>query len=292
MKEVNISIINDEISKDLAEAINFCVKNEIKYIDIRSISNRNILSLSEEETYEVKEALDKSNILVSGVSSPLFKWYQDNDRHNNNGVDLFHYKTSLSQKEKTTEIRKAFRYCQILESPTLRIFSGLMISSKPSPNFYQDERKLYDEVTVLSDEYSINVGLENEPKTNINSLSHLRNFRQLVPTDSFGLLLDIGNLYYLGEKLDETNLMELLDYTIPNYHIKEYSSEYDSYTELGKGDIPYRNLLRLILENIVHKQIFLTLEPHPAKGSYKEIENSILHLRYLLKDFNFINYSK
>jgi sugar phosphate isomerase/epimerase len=198
----------------------------------------------------------------------------------------------LSKKEKLAEIRKAFRYCQILESPTLRIFSGLMIDSKPNLNFYEDERELYEEVSVLSEKYNINVGLENEPESNINSLNHLKNFRQLVPTDSFGLLLDIGNLYYVGEKPNEKDLMGLLDYTIPNYHIKDYSSKYNSYIELGKGDIPYRNLLRLILENKEQNKIFLTLEPHLAKSSYKEIENSILHLRNILEDFNFINYPK
>ena len=68
-----ISCFADEISADLNEQIEVLVKNNIKYIELRSVWEKNVLDLSDEEIATVKEQFLKHGIRISSIGSPIGK---------------------------------------------------------------------------------------------------------------------------------------------------------------------------------------------------------------------------
>jgi sugar phosphate isomerase/epimerase len=78
-----ISCFADEISADLNEQIEVVKRNKIKYIELRSVWNKNVLDLTDEELHLVKSKLDENGISVSCIGSPIGKVniLDDFDKH-------------------------------------------------------------------------------------------------------------------------------------------------------------------------------------------------------------------
>lgn len=72
--KLKITTINDEISDDLNEVIEFLKKCGIKYVELRTIQKKNLIDYSLSEVEKIRETLSKDGISVSAFASPLFKW--------------------------------------------------------------------------------------------------------------------------------------------------------------------------------------------------------------------------
>jgi sugar phosphate isomerase/epimerase len=69
-----IAVINDEISQDLDHDCHV-IANEfgLSWVELRSFGNKNILMLDDNELAEAKRTLDKYNLRVTDIASPLYK---------------------------------------------------------------------------------------------------------------------------------------------------------------------------------------------------------------------------
>ncbi|GMA65003.1 hypothetical protein [Alicyclobacillus fastidiosus] len=70
---VTVSAFADEISADLKEQLDVLDAEGIKHIEFRSVWNKNVLDLSDDELRRVREALDGRGFRISAVGSPIGK---------------------------------------------------------------------------------------------------------------------------------------------------------------------------------------------------------------------------
>src|SRR5579864_5813208 len=69
-----ISVINDEISQDFGHACEVASGEfGMHWIELRSMWKKNIVSLDEKEVAEARRILDKFQLKVTDIASPLFK---------------------------------------------------------------------------------------------------------------------------------------------------------------------------------------------------------------------------
>src|SRR5579863_6489072 len=69
-----ISVINDEISQDFGRACEVASRQfGMKWIELRGMWNKNVLSLDAKEIAESRRILEKYNLKVTDIASPLFK---------------------------------------------------------------------------------------------------------------------------------------------------------------------------------------------------------------------------
>ena len=69
-----ISVINDEISQDFGHACEVASEEfGMHWIELRSMWKKNIVSLDEKEVAEARHILDKFQLKVTDIASPLFK---------------------------------------------------------------------------------------------------------------------------------------------------------------------------------------------------------------------------
>lgn len=70
---MRLSAFADEISPDLDEQITVLRAENIRYIDLRSVWDTNVLELSNEQVDTVRAALDSHRIRVAAIGSPIGK---------------------------------------------------------------------------------------------------------------------------------------------------------------------------------------------------------------------------
>ena len=69
-----VSVINDEISQDFAHACEVAAAEfGMGWIELRSMWNKNIVSLDEKQVAETRRLLDQFQLKVTDIASPLFK---------------------------------------------------------------------------------------------------------------------------------------------------------------------------------------------------------------------------
>lgn len=111
----------DEISPDLSEQLATLSDEDIHYLEFRSVSDTNVLDLSNAELRQVKDTLSRSNTAVSSIGSPIGK------------IDITDaFGPHLDRFERALEIAR------LLEAPYIRIFS-FFIPQNDDPGQYRDE---------------------------------------------------------------------------------------------------------------------------------------------------------
>ena len=73
MAKFILSAFADEAAESLEMQIKALKENGIGYIEPRFIDKKGIITLSDEELYEVRRALDEGGIKVGSLGSPFFQ---------------------------------------------------------------------------------------------------------------------------------------------------------------------------------------------------------------------------
>ncbi|MDD4745335.1 MAG: sugar phosphate isomerase/epimerase, partial [Eubacteriales bacterium] len=68
-----ISCFADEIAPDLNEQAAVMRRNDIRYAELRSVWNKNVLDLDDDELDRVKRVFSEHGIQVSSIGSPIGK---------------------------------------------------------------------------------------------------------------------------------------------------------------------------------------------------------------------------
>ena len=69
-----LGIITDELTGQLEEALPFLSRYNLHWCELREMWGKNIMNLSPEELDRAKKLLEKHDLQVSDIASPIFKW--------------------------------------------------------------------------------------------------------------------------------------------------------------------------------------------------------------------------
>lgn len=213
-----ITTISDEIGVTLKEQIDVLKEVNIKYIEIRKINNMYLWEYAEENLKEFKEELDKNEIKVITIDTPIGK--------KNNAFNC-------NENKRLLEIY--IKIANIFEAKYLRIFSDIGKASNVK-NIKEELREILNQVR----EDKIEILIENETNTYAESASECNNI--ISETDNAYILFDIDNAYSRGYDILEeykTNKNR-----IKYIHLRDYSNEMKSYIYIGQGSIPIAELLK------------------------------------------------
>src|ERR1700739_200880 len=69
-----VAVINDEITQDFGRACEVAAREfGMDWIELRGMWNKNLLKLDSKEVDEARRILEKNNLRVTDIASPLFK---------------------------------------------------------------------------------------------------------------------------------------------------------------------------------------------------------------------------
>jgi UDP-N-acetyl-2-amino-2-deoxyglucuronate dehydrogenase len=275
---IKIAINFDEISDNLNEAINFLCENKVKFAEIRTINQKNIVNYDLTDVKKIAKKIAINNIKISAIASPLFKWYLNPDgetiQHNN-----FSFDPSISEQKKKEYIKKVVEIASILGTKNIRVFSNLKQKDLKAKEIFNDRVFQY----MLSEfkNSDIHPFLENEPVCLISKTQdYLKTLRRYSDK---GLLAwwDIANTYDTGDRVDE-DLVENLAPFLGYIHVKDKATFLGKeYVPLGEGVINYKRVLTDMTKHIPGS-VYASIETHVRKNKIDATRKSLVYLNSLL----------
>jgi sugar phosphate isomerase/epimerase len=145
MENINIYAFSDEAGESIDHQIIALKRNGLRGMEIRNVDGENISDISYEKAKEVKEKLDKNDLLVWSIGSPIGKINITDD-----------FTSHIEKFKRTLDI------AEILAAPNIRLFSFYTPKGE-DPGVYKDEVfERLDRFVEVAKNYNVTLCHENE----------------------------------------------------------------------------------------------------------------------------------
>ncbi len=237
-----IAVINDEISQDFGHACEVASREfGMSWMELRGMWNKNILKLDAKEIAEARRILEKYQLRVTDIASPLFKvdWPGAPQSKFSPKHDQFHADFTFEQQpevlERSIELAKAFR------TDRVRCFDFWRLDDLAP---YRDgmNQKLSDAAQTFA-KHGIILILENEMACNTGTGSEAAKVLAAIPSPNLMLNWDPGNAVPLGETPFPDGYALLPKARIGHCHCKDAVKKPDGegydWAAMGKGIVDW-----------------------------------------------------
>lgn len=241
---MQISFMNDEFS-NIEEALAFAKKNQLRYIELRKINNKDITELSKDEAFALADKISAAGILVSALSSPFLKWKE--------GAQSFAFgnRPVASEAEYFTALMDL---ADIFGAPNIRIYSYLKNESLS----LEDLGRKLDVYSQMALERGLNLLLENDSLCNIDTINKMHQLFEIYGFSNIFPLLDLGNTIASGDDFKPQELQDIINKCL-YFHIKDYDAELKRLVVVGEGHVDYENILA---DNRTDAESIFSLDTH------------------------------
>ena len=249
---IKLCAFADESSGKLDGQIDALVRNNIPYLEIRSVNGKNVADLTEDEAQQIYDDLAKNGLAVWSIGSPLGKVNMD--------VDFDEY------------IKKVEHVCKIaviLKAKRIRCFSFFKA--------YESREKVLEYMQKMVDvasKYDVLMCHENEKDIYGDTLA--RTLDILDNVKGLECVYDPANFLQVGES-DSNKTLNALHSRANYFHVKDVIVKTGELVPAGEGD---GNIDKLVAD--IKDDKVLTLEPHLAIfDSYKSIDDTEMKNKYV-----------
>ncbi len=235
-----ISVINDEISQDFGRACEIASHQfGMGWIELRGMWNKNVLNLDSKEIAESRRILEKYNLRVTDIASPLFKvdWPDAPKSRFSPKHDQFHADFTFEQQDEVLE--RSLELAKTFGTDRVRCFDFWRLDD-PKPHRKAMNEKLRDAAEKAAKKGTILV-LENEPACNTATGAEAAELLRAVPTPALMLNWDPGNAASLGERVYPDGYAALPKDRIGHCHCKDVVKKDHGYewAAMGQGIIDW-----------------------------------------------------
>ena len=263
-----ISVINDEITQDFGHACEVAARDfGMGWIELRSMWKKNIVNLDEKEVEEARRILEKYQLRVTDIASPLFKvdWPgapKSRFRERGNfGADF-----NLSQQDEVLE--RAIALAKVFQTDRVRCFDFWRLDDQAPYRAAMNDRLL--QAANKAGEKGITLVLENESACNTATGAEAAKVLDAVKSPSFMLNWDPGNAAASGETPYPDGYSLLPKERIGHCHCKDAvrkGSGYD-WAPMGGGIIDWLGQFKALKRDGYHCAV--SLETHWNGGGSPE----------------------
>ena len=215
---MRLAVVADEIGTSIGEQIDSLKKANISNIELRKIDDKYLWEFSKEELINFKKILDRENIKVITLDSPVGKKPIPYERK----MELFDIYLDI---------------CDIFESEYIRIFSNL------GRNI--DENEIKENLNRLCEKAkkrNIKLLMENERKTYAESPVDCFNLMQ--EEKNINIIFDLSNAFLEGYNVFEE--YEKSKNRITYIHLRDFDNKTNKYAHLGQGNIGIEKFMEII----------------------------------------------
>jgi sugar phosphate isomerase/epimerase len=268
-----LAVIGDEIGPSLPEMLSFCVENDVRRLDMRTVDGRNLLGMTLRELTPISRHLKDAGITVPTFVSPVLKWPAPGKAPAGGKVDFAFDPASCPTDD---PMAHAFDVAMILGAAKIRVFSHLRY-----PGFApEDLAEPMERLTDLAVRFDIAVEIENEPVCNIGSIGELASYFAALddPSPYLRPLVDIGNSWSIGEPPHDRDIA-LLAPMVDLIHLKDRDFDAKRTVPLGDGKVPWAQELKRLLGGVTAPEVVASLETHCPQDGRNATARSVVALR-------------
>jgi sugar phosphate isomerase/epimerase len=236
-----LSAFADEIDADFDKQLSALKELSIGLIELRGVGGKSFVNLNDDEIKTVKQKLEKNNIGISALGTPIGKITVDGDFE--------------AHKKLLTRIMDIG---DILGCKRLRVFSFYPAEGMGDAEFEEKAFYMIEELLQMAEKRGFTLCHENEkdiygfsPETEYKLVTHFAGRLRIV--------LDPGNYAFccVDAKPAYSILKDYIDYL----HIKDADSD-GVIVPPGKGAAGIMDSLKAIRKDRPDKDIIITMEPH------------------------------
>jgi sugar phosphate isomerase/epimerase len=240
----------DEISPELDEQLDTLAEESMRYMELRSVWDTNVLDLTDEELENVRSATSERGIGISSIGSPIGKVPI---------TDPFgpHLK----------RFRRALHAARIMEAPYVRVFSFFIPEGK-EPDLYRDEvLERMGELAEEAEDSGVTLLHENEKEIYGDVPSRCVDILASVDSPSLRAAWDAANFVQCGVSRPYTQGYQSLRPYVEYVHVKDALADSGRVVPAGEGDGEIPETLSALRTSGFDG--FFSLEPHLASaGTY------------------------
>lgn len=237
----NISGFSDEIDENIEKQFSVLNKLGISYFEARGINGKNISTLTDDEISMLIDNMNKFNIKISSVGSPIGKVYIEDDFSEH--FELFKRVVDIAKK---------------LNSKYIRMFSFYTKDNVWTSEKRDEVFKRLKDMILYAKENDIILLHENEKAIYGDTLSRCLDLMENLSCDNFKACFDSANFVQSGQDCKEC--YDKLKNYIEYIHIKDAISETGNVVPAGYGDGCIEYILKNHIENGYNG--YISLEPH------------------------------
>ena len=263
-----IAVINDEISQDFGHACEVASQEfAMGWIELRSMWKKNIVSLDEKEVAEARRILEKYQLKVTDIASPLFKVDWPGAPKSKFSEDKsFGANFSLAQQDEVLD--RAIEMAKVFKTERVRCFDFWRLDD---PILYRAaiNDKLRD-AAAKAEKKGIILVLENEPSCNTATAAEAVNVLNAVQSPALMLNWDPGNAAASGEISYPEGYNLLPKNRIGHCHCKDVVKKGKGYdwAPMGGGLIDWAGQFKALKRDGYHFAV--SLETHWSGGGTPE----------------------
>lgn len=241
---MRLSVITDEISNDLDEALELCAELGVGTVELRSVGGVNVVDHTVASLEAIRAGLAARGIRVGAIASPFLKCDRGDPRRH-------------------AVLERSLAAAELLSAPIVRSFS-----------FWREPRPI-DAATELSVELraaatraaaaGLTLALENEHECNVGSAAELRAALDAAESPGLGALWDPANAAKLEpDAFAGSGGAELIRGRIVHVHVKDVDA-HGRWVRVGDGLVDHAALLLLLRDS--GYEGLLSVETHWRGGT-------------------------
>jgi sugar phosphate isomerase/epimerase len=263
-----VSVINDEISQDFAHVCEVASRDfGMQWIELRSMWKKNIVSLDEKEVAEARRIVEKNQLKVTDIASPLFKVDWPGAPKSKFSEDKS-FNASFDWKQQDEVLERAIAMAKTFHTERVRCFDFWRLEDQ-TPYRAAMNDKLREAAEKCAKNGLILV-LENEPACNTATGAEAAKLLTAVQHPAFMLNWDPGNAAASGEIPYPDGYKLLPKDRIGHCHCKDVVKKGNKYdwAPMGGGLIDWGGQFRALKQD--GYRFAVSLETHWNGGGSPE----------------------
>lgn len=285
MSTFKLSVFTDEITHDFGRALEVASKEfRLEYVELRGMWGKNIMLLGRQEVEEARRLLQRYQLRVSSIASPLFKvdWpgapASKLSQRDNFGAN-FTFEQQGEVLERGLELTRAFR------TDRLRCFDFWRLDDPAPFRAAMDARLI--EAAEKAGKHGVKLVMENEYACNTATAAEAVRTLKAVPARNFFLNWDPGNSAFRNEVPYPDGYSLLPKNRIGHVHCKDVVRRPDGsfrWMAMGQGIIDYVGQFRALLKDGYHGAVVLETHWRGAKTPEESTRQSMAGMKRLLRE--------
>jgi L-ribulose-5-phosphate 3-epimerase len=259
----HVAVINDEITQDFGRACEIASRDfGMNWIELRGMWNKNILKLDAEEVEEARRILEKNQLRVTDIASPLFKvdWPGAPRSKHSDQRDQFNADFTFHQQEEVLE--RSIEVAKTFGTDRVRCFDFWRLED-PGPYRAEINEKLRG-AAEKAGRSDVTLLLENEASCNTGTGAEAAAVLGAVKSPHLMLNWDPGNAATLDEKPFPDGYNVLPKERIGHCHCKDAVRKSDgtgyAWAAMGHGVIDWVGQFRALQRDTY--RFAVSLETH------------------------------
>jgi L-ribulose-5-phosphate 3-epimerase len=237
-----IAVISDEVSQDFARACEV-ISGEfgMDWIELRELWNKNILNLDSSEVDEARRILEKNELRVVGIASPLFKTDWPGAPRSKFSTTGDQFKSNFTFDEQDDVFDRSIALCNILQTDRLRCFDFWRLKDSAPHRLAMND--VLRKAAEKAGEKNVTLMLENEPACNTATGAESAELLRAIGSRNLMLVWDPANAAVHGETAYPDGYNLLPKDRIGHCHCKDLTQKAGGngcdWAAMGRGTIDW-----------------------------------------------------